>query len=115
MSAEEHPSDKGRGAGRDRDRQKGRDADFRHHQLDREHDAADRRVEGRGDAGAGAGGDERDALPRRHPHDLAERRADRRTDLDDRPLAADRGAGADRDRRGERLDQRDDRPDLPLL
>ena len=46
--------------------------------------------------------------------DLAERRAERRADLDDRPFAADRGAAADRQRRGQRFDHRDDRPDDAL-
>ena len=53
-------------AGRERDRQEGARADFRHHQLDGEHHAADRRVERRRDAGAGAGRDQRDALPGGH-------------------------------------------------
>jgi hypothetical protein len=91
MNAEEDPPDESGGAGGERDRQKGACAQFRHHQLDREHHAADRRIEGRGDAGTCAGGNERDALPRRHAHDLPERRADGRADLDDwalRPTAA---------------------------
>ena len=77
-------------AGGKRHRQEGAGAELRHHQFDREHHAADRRVEGGGDAGAGAGGDQRDALPRRHPDDLAERGAERRADLDDRALRARR-------------------------
>ena len=47
-----------------------------------------------------------DLLPGREPDGLREGRAERRADLDDRPLAADRRAAADRQRRGERLDHR---------
>ncbi len=115
LIAEEPTPDEGRRAGRDRHRQKGVDAHFRQHQFDREHDAADRRIESRGDARARAGGHEGDSLPRRHGDDLPERRADGRADLDDRPLAPDRRSAADGERRGERFDQGDDRPDHALL
>ena len=115
MDAEEDTADEGRGAGGERDRQEGPRAQFRHQQFDGEHHAADRRIEGRGDAGAGAGGNQRDPLPRRHVNHLAERRAERGADLDDRTFAADRGAGADRQSRRERLDQGDDRPDHAFL
>ena len=71
-AAEEQAADEGRGAGRKRHRQEGADADLGHHQFDGEHHAADRRVEGGGDAGPGPGRDQRDALPRRHAHDLAQ-------------------------------------------
>jgi len=40
-----------------------RAAQFGHQQFDREHHAADRRVESRGDAGASTGRDQRDTLP----------------------------------------------------
>ena len=43
------------------------------------------------------------------------RRAERRADLDDRSFAADRRAAADRQRRGQRLHHRDDRPDHAAL
>ena len=109
LRAEEQPADKGRGAGRGGDRQEGVDADFGQHQLDREHHAADRRVEGRRDPGPGAGRDQGDALPRRHADQLAQGRAERRADLDDRSLAPDRGAAADRQRRRQRFRDRDDR------
>ena len=84
------------------------------HQFDGEHHTADRRVEGRGDAGACTGGDQRDALPGRHGDELTERGAKRSADLDDRSLAADRRARTDRDRRRERLHRGDDRTDLAL-
>ena len=112
---EEKPPDEGRGAGRQRYRQEGTDADFGHHQFDGEHDAADRRVEGRRNAGASAGSDENDPLPRRHSHDLAQCRAKRRPDLNDRSLAPDGRAAADRDRRSQRLDYRHNGPDHASL
>ena len=65
--------------------------------------------------GPGAGGDQGDALPGRHLDELSEGRAQRRADLDDRPFAADRGAAADRQRRGQRLGDRDDRADAPAI
>ena len=67
------------------------------------------------DAGSGAGGNQRDALPRRHADHLPERRAERGADLDDRSFASDRRAGADRQRRGERFDQRHDWSDDAVL
>ena len=88
-----------------------RDADLGHHQLDGEHDAADRRIEGRRDTGAGAGGNENDPLSGGHSHDLAQGRSEGRADLDDRALASHRRAAADRNRRGQRLHDRDDGPD----
>ena len=111
LVAKKHPPDEGRGSRRQRHRQESPDADFGHHQLDCEQHAADRRIEGRSDAAAGAGGNENDALPLRHADDLAQGRAERRADLDDRPLAADGRSAADRDRRGERLHDSDDRAD----
>ena len=46
-----------------------------------------------------------------HPDPLAEAGGQRGADLDDRPLPADRPAGADAQRGGQRLDQADLRPD----
>ena len=46
---------------------------------------------------------------------LAEGGAERRADLDDRPLAADRGAAADGERRGQRFYRRDHRTDDAFL
>ena len=111
LRTEEKASDERCRAGSQRHRQEGASADLGQHQLDREHDAADRRVEGRRDTGAGARGDKNDPLPRRHSHDLAQCRSQGRADLDDRALAPHRRAAADRNRRGQRLDDRDDGPD----
>ena len=46
---------------------------------------------------------------------LAQGRAERGADLDDRAFAPDRGAAADRESRGERFHRRDHRPDHALL
>ena len=45
----------------------------------------------------------------------AQRRAEGRANLDDRPFASHRPAAADRDRRGQRLDHRDPRSDPALV
>ena len=113
--AEEEPADVRRRHRRDGDRDQGAGADLVEHDLDGEEHAADRRVEGGGDAGPGAGGNQGDALPHRHAQELAQRGAEGGADLDDGPFAADRPAAADRQRGGERLDQRDDGPDHPLV
>jgi hypothetical protein len=77
--------------------------------------AADRCIEGRSDARPGTGGDQCDALTGRHLDELPESRAERRADLNDRPFAADRGATADRQCRGQRFGDRYDRPDAPAI
>ena len=46
---------------------------------------------------------------------LAQRRAERRADLDDRPFPPDRRTAADRDGRGQGFDQRHDGPDHAAL
>ncbi len=115
LRTEEPVADKSGGAGGERHGEKGAHAHFRHHQLDREHDAADRRVEGRRDAGAGAGADQRDALPGIEPQNLTDARSERGANLDDRSFAADRRAGADGKRRRDRFDDGDDRPDDALF
>ena len=115
LRTEDEPADKRRRAGGGGDRQEGIDADLGQHQFDREHDAADRRVEGRRDPRPGARRDKRDALPGWHADQLPQGRTQRRADLDDRPLAADRGAAANRQCRRQRLGDRDDRPDAPAI
>ena len=114
VAKEPAPHEGGR-ARRDRNRQKGVDTHFRQHQFDGEHDAADRRIEGRGDARARAGGDQGDTLAGRHGDDLPQRRTDGRADLDDWAFASNRRPAANRESRCERFHQRDDRPDLALL
>ena len=72
-------------------------------QLDREHDRGERRAERGRHAGRGAAGEEDLALVGRHVDDLAEQRAERPAGDDDRALGAERAAGADGDRRRQRL------------
>ncbi len=61
----------------------------------------------RGHAGGGAGHQQRLALVVADRKHLRDQRADRAARHDDRPLRAERTAGADRDRRRERLQNRD--------
>jgi hypothetical protein len=75
LRAEEQAANERRGAGCGGDRQEGVDADLGQHQLDREHHAADRCIEGRSDARPGTGGDQCDALTGRHLDELPESRA----------------------------------------
>ena len=98
--AEENSADERRGAGRERHRQERVHADFGQHQFGREQHAANRRVERRSDA-----------LSHRHADQLSKCRAEGRADLDDRTFSTDRGAAANRQRRGQRLRHRHDRPD----
>ena len=88
LLAEEPASHERRCTRRDRDRQERVRADLRHHQLDGEHHAADRRIERGRDAGSRAGRHQRDPLTRRHADDLPQCRTQRRADLNDRALAA---------------------------
>jgi hypothetical protein len=111
IGAEEKTAEESCDAGRGCHWEKGVDADFRQHQLSHEQDAADRRVECGGNAGARARRNKSDALAGRQLDDLAERRAECGTDLNDRPFAADSGTGADSDGRGNGFHGGDDRPD----
>ena len=56
-------ADQGRRAGRDDDRKKGPVGNLGQQDFEGEQHAAERRVERRGDAGAGAGGEQRHLLP----------------------------------------------------
>ena len=104
------PPDEGRRSGRQRHRQESAHAHFGHHQFDGEHDPADGRVEGGGDARARARRDQGDALPDLHPQ-----RSRRWLEPSEapiwmmgpsRPTAA---TASDGQRRGQRLDHRDHR------
>ena len=99
-------------AARDDDRRRGGDQDQREvdeahlaeeHDLVREHERPERRVEGRRDAGGGTAGDQYLALLAGEAGELCDGAADRTADLRDRPLAADGRARAQRHRRPERL------------
>ena len=63
--------------------------------LDGERDRGDGSVEGRGDAGGRAHGDESTEGLRGHPRDAAEEAGDARADLDGGSLATERGPGAE--------------------
>ena len=79
-------------------------------QLRREERAGERRVEERPDARAHAGGHELAARGDRQAQRAREPRTEARADLRDRALAPGRAAGADEDRRRERLHGDRDRP-----
>ena len=103
-----------------RDRREGGRAEcvereFAQDDLESEEQAGDRRVEGRGDASGRTARHDDPHAAFAHPHELAERRGERRADLHDRAFASDRAAGSDADRRRERLDHRDRRPDAPAV
>ena len=104
-----------RARGRDHDRHESPDADLVQQQLRREKHATDRRIKSRGDPRARAGRDQGRALPGWDAQPLPYARAKSRADLNDRSLAPDRAAAADRERGSERLDHRHDRPDHALI
>ena len=80
-------------------------------QLDRQEDGRDRRGEDRRHAGRGARHQQRLALGVGEMEELGEERAEGAAGHDDRAFGAERAAGADRDRRGERLQDGDPRLD----
>ena len=87
------------------------DRELAQDQLQPEEHAGDRRVERRRDPAARAAGDQDPQPVLRHPHDLAQARCQRGADLHDRPLTPDRPAGTDAQRRSDRFDRADLRPD----
>ena len=78
-------------------------------ELDGEEHGRHGAAEGGGHARGGARGEQRLALVGGRRSDLADERAERAAGGDDRPLGAERTAGADRDRRRERLQEREPR------
>ena len=115
VGADQDPTDLCRGAGGDDDRQEGPVGDLRQQDLQGEQHPAERRVEGRGDARAGAGRKQRHLLPGREADGLREGRAERGADLDDRAFPSDRRAGADRQGGRERLHHRHLPADVAVL
>src|SRR6185437_7300310 len=73
------------------------------HDFDGEENGRHGRAEDRGHAGRRAGDQQRLALRGAQVKELREERAQGAARHDDRALGAERAAGADRDRRGERL------------
>ncbi len=108
VGPDQDAANQGGRARRDDDRQKGAVGDFGQQDFEREKDAPQRRVERRRDPGAGARRKQGDFLPGRKADRFRKGRSERRADLDDRSLPAHRRAGADRQGRGEGLDDRDD-------
>ncbi len=100
-------ADQCRGAGRDDDRKKSPVGNLGQQDFEREQHAAERRVESRRNAGASAGGKQRHLLQGREPDRLGKGRTQRRADLNDRTFPPDRRSAADRQSRGQRLDDRD--------
>ena len=84
---------------------------FEQQQLDREQTRRDRRGEDRRHARRRAGHEQRLALRRGEMKQLREERTERAARHDDRTFRAERTAGADRDRRRDRLEDRDLRLD----
>ena len=104
--AEERATDHIAGDRREAGREQRVERELAQDDLEPEEQPGDRRVESRGDPARGAARDDDPQPVLRHPHELAERRRQRRSDLDDRAFASHRPTSADADRRGERLDDR---------
>ena len=96
----------GQGAG-DHQRNEGTRLEFEQQQLDGENHAGNWRAEGRGHARRRSAGQQHFALGRGHVQQLADQRTDRAAGLDDGAFGAERSAGADGDRRRDRLQNRD--------
>ena len=97
--------------GRQRDGNERARAVLEQQQLDGEKHRGDGTAERRRHAGGGAGGEQRLPLVGRDANELPDERAERAAGRDDRSLGAERPAGADRDRRRERLEEHDARRD----
>ena len=115
IGSDQDPADGRRGAGCNDDGKKGAVRDLGQQDFQREEHAAKRRVESRCDPGAGARREQGDLLPRRELDRLGESRTQRRADLNDRPLAADRRPTADRKCRGQRFYDRNLAADIAAL
>ncbi len=85
--------------------------EFKEQQLDGENHTGDRSVERGRHAGGSAAGKQHFALDRRGVEGLTDERADRSASLNDRALRAKRTAGADRNGRRNRLEDRYTRRD----
>ena len=87
----------GRGDAAHHDRAEELEREAAEQHLEPEQRAADGHVVGRGDAGGRAAGDEQPRLAARDVEPIGEPRAGRGPGLQERALAAERRAGADRD------------------
>ena len=99
MRARDHRADHRR----DDHRREGGEAVMSDHHLEGEKHPGDRRVERRGDAAGDTAAEQGQHLRPAEADPLAEPARHGRREVHYRPFAADRGAGADRRRRGERL------------
>ncbi len=115
IGTDEDAAEQGGRARRNDDRQEGAVRHFGQQNFEGEKHPAERRVESGGDAGAGARSQESDLLSGRQANRLGERRTERRANLDDGPFAPHSGAGANGQRRGERLDDCDDAANISVL
>ncbi len=90
--AEEVPADHGRRDRGNHNRGKLGDAEIAENDLDRKQGASHRRIEGGGDPGRGAATDKSPQPAFADPQPLADRRTDRRTDLNDRSFPTHRSS-----------------------
>ena len=95
--------------GRRRAERRDRDPQFEppHQFLEHEDAAGDWRVERRGEAGPGPGGEQHAAIGPIAPKGLADKMAQGRGHMHARPLAAKRKSGADRERAADELHRND--------
>ena len=100
---------------RERDRNERARTIFEQQQFDREQHRGHGTAERRRHARRGAGGEQRLSLVGRDVNDLPDQRAERAAGRDDRTFGAEWSAGADRDRRRERLEEHDLRRDLAAV
>ncbi len=101
--------------GREHDGEDGLDGELPQDDLDPEEHARDGSVEGGRNAASGAAGDQDPQPALGHPDQLAQAGGQRRADLHDRALPADRAAGADAQGRGRGLDHSYLRADAPAV
>ena len=101
--------------GREHDGEDGLDGELPQDDLDPEEHARDGGVERGRDTAGGAAGDQDPQPALGHPDQLAQAGGQRRADLHDRALPADRPAGADAQGRGRGLDHGDLGADAPAV
>ena len=113
--AEERPSQDRRDRACQRHRDHAARLPLEEQQFDRQKDSRQRRRERRRHAGGGAGDEQRLALGARQVTGLRDERSERAARHDDRAFRAEGTAGADRDGRRQRLEERDARRDAAAV
>ena len=106
MAGKQAPEQGGHGAC-DHDRHQAARLPLEEQELDGEEDRGDRRAESGRHASGGAGDEQRLSFGGRHVEHLGDDGAEGAAGHDDRPFRAERTAGADRDGRRQRLEDRD--------